>query len=46
MDGQGSVEGARWLEPLLAAWAEASLTRGFGGGFAEADEKELPSLDG
>jgi hypothetical protein len=45
LDGQGSVEEARWLGPLLAEWAEAPITRGFGGGFEEADEKELPSLD-
>lgn len=45
LDGQGSVEEARWLGPLLAEWAKVPLTSGFGSGFEEADEKELPSLD-
>ena len=45
LDGQGSAEEARWLGRLLSEWTKAPLTRGFGGGFEEADEKELPSLD-
>ena len=45
LDGQRSVEEARWLGPLLAKWAGVPLTRSFGGGLEEADEKELPSLD-
>ena len=45
IDGQGSVEEARWLGPLLAEWAGVPSTRGFGSEFEEADEKELPSLE-
>ncbi len=41
-----SPEEARWLGPLLAEWAGVAVTRGFGSGFEEADEKEMPSLEG
>lgn len=43
--GIGSAAEARWLGPMLAAWAGVPLKRGYGEGLDEADPEELPGLD-
>jgi hypothetical protein len=44
LDGMTTPEEARWLGPLLGAWAGVGSERGFAGGFEEADPSELPEL--
>jgi hypothetical protein len=44
LDGDGTVDEARWLGPLLARWANVPLKRAHGTSFEEADPSELPKL--